>query len=57
MIYMSLIAALLLIWYQRHTAINRGWRSVRAWFAHDVQTWAERALRDAFAQARSSPSG
>ena len=49
MVYMSLIAALLLIWYQRYTGIDRGWRSVRAWFAHDMQHWVEEALRDALA--------
>jgi hypothetical protein len=48
MVYMSLIAALLLIWYQRHTRIDRGWRSVRAWFAHDLRHWVEDALRGAF---------
>lgn len=49
MVYMNLIAALLLIWYQRHTRIDRGWRSVRAWFAHDLRHWVEDALRKAFA--------
>ena len=32
MIYMSLIAAVLLIWFQRQTGIDRGWRSVKFWF-------------------------
>lgn len=48
MIYMALIAALLLIWYKRHTGIDRGWRSVRSWFAHDLRSWVEEALRIAF---------
>jgi hypothetical protein len=48
MVYMSLIAALLLIWYKRHTGIDRGWRSVRSWFAHDLRSWVEDSLRIAF---------
>ena len=51
MVYMSLIAALLLIWYQRHTGIDRGWRSVRAWFAHDLRHWVDGALREALGPA------
>lgn len=47
MVYMSLIAALLLIWYKRQTGIDRGWRSVKSWFAHDLRTWVEQALRAA----------
>lgn len=47
MIYMSLIAALLLIWYKRRTGIDRGWRSVRSWFAHDLRVWVDQALRAA----------
>jgi hypothetical protein len=45
MIYMSLIAALLLIWYKRETGIDRGWRSVKFWFADDVCHWTDQALR------------
>ena len=48
MIYMSLIAALLLIWYKRQTGIDRGWRSVKFWFAEDVRLWTEQALRQEF---------
>ncbi len=47
MVYMSLIAALLLIWYKRYTGIDRGWRSVRSWFAHDLRFWVEDALHAA----------
>jgi hypothetical protein len=47
MVYMSLIAALLLIWYKRQTGIDRGWKSVKSWFAHDLRTWVEQALRAA----------
>jgi Transposase DDE domain len=48
MVYMALIAALLLIWYKRLTGIDRGWRSVRSWFAHDLRGWVEAALRIPF---------
>jgi len=44
MVYMSLILTWLLLWYQRQTKIDRGWRSVKSWLAHDVQTWVEIAL-------------
>lgn len=47
MVYMSLIAALLLIWYKRETGIDRGWRSVRSWFSHDLRLWVEQAIREA----------
>lgn len=47
MVYMSLIAALLLIWYKRQSGVERGWRSVRSWFAHDLRLWVEQALRAA----------
>ncbi len=52
MIYMSLIAALLLIWYKRQTGIDRGWRSVKFWFADDVRRWTEQALRQEFQEQR-----
>ncbi len=55
MVYMSLIAALLLIWYKRITGIDRGWRSVRAWFAHDLRAWVEGALRIAFGVPEPAP--
>ena len=48
MLHMSLIAALLLIWYQRQTGIDRGWRSVKFWFAHDVDVWTRQAMAAAF---------
>lgn len=47
LLWMTLIAALLLIWYQRETGINRGWRSVKFWFAEDARDWTEGALRAA----------
>lgn len=47
MIYMSLIAALLLIWYKQKTAIDRGWRSVKFWLAENVRAWTQEALQAA----------
>jgi IS4 transposase len=47
MIYMSLIAALILIWYQRQTQIDRGWRSVKFWLAEEARRWTQQALRQA----------
>lgn len=57
MLYMSLIAVLLLIWYQRQSKIDRGWRSVTLWFAHDVSTWTMQALTSAVAQRGKPPDG
>lgn len=45
MIYMSLIAALLLIWYKEQTGIDRGWRSVKFWLADDVRRWTQELLQ------------
>ena len=44
MIYMSLIAALLLIWYRQQTGIDRGWRSVQFWLAENVRAWTQEVL-------------
>ena len=45
MLYMSLIAALLLIWYKQQTGIDRGWRSVKFWLAEDVRLWTQELLQ------------
>lgn len=45
MIYMSMIASLLMIWYRELTKINRGWRSVKFWLAEDVREWTTYSLR------------
>lgn len=45
MILMSIITALILIWYQGQTGINRGWRSVKFWLADDVRAWTAKSLR------------
>ena len=44
MIYRSLIAALLLIWYRDKTGINQGWRVVKFWLAETVRQWTERVV-------------
>ncbi len=44
MIQMSLIAALLLIWYKQQTGIDRGWRSVKFWLADNVRQWTQEVL-------------
>lgn len=45
MLYMSLMAALLLIWYKQQTGIDRGWRSVKFWLAEDVRRWTQELLQ------------
>jgi len=45
MIYMSLIASLLLIWYKEQTGINRGWRSVKFWLAENVRLWTQELVQ------------
>jgi hypothetical protein len=46
MIWMALIAAVLLIWYQRRTGRGGGWRVVKFWFAEEVREWTTCRLRD-----------
>jgi hypothetical protein len=46
MIRMALIAALLLIWYRGRSGIDRGWRSVKFWFAEDAREWSALLLRE-----------
>jgi hypothetical protein len=46
MIWMALIVAVLLIWYQRQTGIDQGWRVVKFWFARQVHEWAQSRLRE-----------
>lgn len=48
MLYVTLIAALVLIWYKRKSQIDRGWRSVQFWLAHDLQEWTKASLEHAF---------
>lgn len=45
MLYMSLIVALLLIWYQRQTALRDGWRIVKFWLAEQVRAWTQQLLQ------------
>lgn len=44
LVWMTLIAALLMIWYQRESGIDRGWRSVKFWLGEDTRTWTAAAL-------------
>jgi hypothetical protein len=45
MIYMSLIVAVLMIWYKQQTGIDRGWRSVKFWLEVDVRDWTQQILQ------------
>jgi hypothetical protein len=45
LIWMALITAVLLIWYQRLSGIDRGWRSVKFWFAEAARAWTQECLR------------
>ena len=45
MILMSIITALIMVWYQGQTMIDRGWRSVKFWLADDVRAWTAHSLR------------
>jgi hypothetical protein len=53
MIYMSLILAVMMIWYKEQTGIDRGWRSVKFWLEVDVREWTQQALRG----VRLAPDG
>ena len=44
MILMSMIAALLMIWYKQQTHITNGWKAVKFWLADDVRVWTARSL-------------
>jgi hypothetical protein len=45
MVQMALITAVLLIWYRHRTGIDRGWRSVKFWFAEDARAWTQHLLQ------------
>lgn len=47
MIWLALTAAVLLIWYRQVTRIDRGWRSVKFWFAEDLRAWSRQLLEAA----------
>jgi hypothetical protein len=57
MIWMALIAAVLLIWYQRQTGSDRGWRVVKFWLAENVREWLGFALREALRAQRGAAPG
>jgi hypothetical protein len=56
MIRMALLAALLLIWYRGRSGIDRGWRSVKFWFAEDAREWSAHLLRDDLRQCLQAPT-
>ena len=45
MILMSMITALLMIWYKQQTSIINGWKAVKFWLADDVRAWTSRSLQ------------
>lgn len=59
MIYMSLIASLLLIWYRRQKPRLESWRSAKFWLTEDVRQWTqirlERTLQTKTATAGAPP--
>jgi hypothetical protein len=57
MIWMALIAALLLIWYQRKTGNDAGWRVVKYWLAENVREWLGWALYAALEAQRGAAPG
>lgn len=44
MIYMTLIATLLMIWYKNIARIENGWPSVKRWLSWDASSWAAELL-------------
>jgi hypothetical protein len=57
LIWMALITAVLLFWYKRQTQIDRGWRSVKFWFAEEVRAWTHRVLEQEWATASAWEPG
>jgi hypothetical protein len=56
MIRMALIAAVLLIWYRQKSGIDRGWRSVKFWFAEDARDWCAQLLQRDLQQCLQPPT-
>ena len=57
MIWMALIAAVLLIWYQRQTGNDRGWRVVKYWLSENAREWLGWALQEALRAQRGAAPG
>jgi hypothetical protein len=57
LIWMALIGAVLLVWYQRRTGIDRGWRSVKFWLAEEVRAWTTQVLESEWASANAWEAG
>ena len=49
MMYLSLIASLLMLWYKQESKIDRGWKSVKVWLCFDLGHWLTDAFGEAFA--------
>jgi IS4 transposase len=47
MIYMSMITALLMIWYKRQTKNKNGWPSVRRFLVNDAAQWTAQLMETA----------
>jgi hypothetical protein len=57
LIWMALITAVLLFWYKRQTQIDRGWRSVKFWFAEAVRAWTRQLLEEEWGRASAWEPG
>jgi Transposase DDE domain len=57
MIWMALIAAVLLIWFQRVTRRTDYWNVIKFWFAEQVRAWTAAQLAVDLAAARAGPAG
>jgi hypothetical protein len=57
LIWLALITAVLLFWYKRVTQIDRGWRSVKFWFAEEVREWTRQLLLQEWARASAWEPG
>jgi DDE family transposase len=57
MIWVALIAALLMIWYQRRTGNDRGWRVVKYWLSENAREWLGAALQQALQAQRGAAPG
>jgi hypothetical protein len=44
MILMSMITALIMIWYKQQTDIKNGWKAIKFWLADDVRNWVKRSI-------------
>jgi len=50
MIYMTLISALMLIWYKNRMNIKTGWRSVKYMFSEQIRDWTAKSIKSMVVQ-------